>query len=95
MCPFSSLASAFVVFRSLPSRTFFMPLCTGVTLLRPRAAVGRHQGVSGPLVTPKAHFWLTWKEGLRPLRGVAHSHSRILTAWKVGVLGSSLSSGGA
>jgi hypothetical protein len=24
------LASAFVVFRSLPSLTFFMPLCTGV-----------------------------------------------------------------
>ena len=28
MCPFSLLASAFVVFRSLPSRTFFMPLFT-------------------------------------------------------------------
>jgi hypothetical protein len=28
--PFSLQASAFVVFRSLPSRTFFMPLCTGV-----------------------------------------------------------------
>src|SRR3712207_9317971 len=58
-----------------------------VTTLRPRAAVGRHQGVR-----PTSHSQGTFGSRgrrVRPVRGVAHSHSQGYSQRGRGVLGSS------